>query len=114
MDSPPSPSSIDSAIAWLRKAFRPEAAAEVRVLYQLELAGERGGSLWIRVDDGRLELAEGVAPEPDVTFRLGANDFFGVLAGSENPDLLFMADRLAVDGDLSLALTLRKLFQARV
>ena len=47
-------------------------------------------------------------------FRIGAHDFFAVLAGRENPDLLFMADRLAVDGDLALALTLRKIFQTRV
>ena len=37
-------------------------------------------------------------------------DFFAVLGGSANPDLLYTADRLTVEGDLSLALKLRRLF----
>jgi putative sterol carrier protein len=108
------PCSIGAALAWLRKAFRADAAAGLHVVYQLELGGEGGGTLFIRVDDGRLELAEGSTPDPDVVFRIGAQDFFAVLDGRENPDLLFMADRLVVDGDLALALTLRKIFQTRV
>lgn len=108
------PCSIEAALGWLRKAFRPDAASGVHVVYQIELGGEEGGVFWIRVDDGRLELARGPAPSPDVVFRMTAPDFFAVLAGRENPDLLFMADRLAIDGDLGLALALRKLFQARV
>ena len=112
MQSDPEPTSIPAAIAWLRKTFRADAASGLRVVYLLDLTGERGGALSIRIDDGRLELLEGRAYVPDVIFRLGAADFFGVLAGRENPDLLFMADRLAVEGDLRLALSLRKLFQA--
>jgi len=108
------PCSIGSAVAWLRKAFRPDAAAGVRVVYQVELGGEAGGALYMRVDDGRLDVAEGRTPAPDVVFRMSAPDFFGVLGGRENPDLLFMEDRLAIDGDLALALALRRLFQARV
>ena len=112
MENSPQPTSIRAAIAWLRKAFRADAAAGVHVVYRLELAGDAGGVISIRVEDGRLEIVEGAAQPPHVTYRLQACDFFGVLAGRENPDLLFMADRLAIDGDLSLALSLRKLFQS--
>jgi predicted lipid carrier protein YhbT len=45
-----------------------------------------------------------------VIFRLSASDFFAILAGTQNPDLLFMADRLQAEGDLSLALKVRSLF----
>lgn len=107
------PDSIASATAWLRKGFRSDAAAGLRIVYAFDLKGERGGSLWVHIDDGRLEIAAGRPAEADVTFELTAADFFGVLAGSENPDLLFMADRLVVHGDLGLALKLRKIFQAR-
>lgn len=114
MESASSPCSIEAAITWLRKAFRPDASAGLCIVYQLRLSGERGGLLWIRVDDGRVELSAGTTVAPDVTLRMSAEDFYGMLAGRENADLLFMADRLIVDGDLSLALALRKLFQARV
>ncbi len=114
MESLQSPSSLGAAVEWLRKAFRAEAAADVRVAYRFELAGAGGGVLRVRVECGRLDLGEGTKEASDVTFRLSAQDFFGVLAGRENPDLLFMEERLVVEGDLSRALALRRIFQARI
>lgn len=104
------PGSVRDALEWLTKGFRPEACRGASVTYQLQLAGEGGGRFWLRIDDGRLQAREGDAPQPDVIFRLDAPDFYAILAGRENPDLLFLADRLAVEGDLSLALKLRSFF----
>jgi len=99
-------------LARLRKAFRPEAAAGERVAYQIVLSGGSPGVLWVSVRDGRLEMGEGAMPAADVTFELSSEDFLGVLDGACNPDLLFMEERIRVDGELSLALKLRKLFRA--
>ena len=114
MESLQPPCSLRAAVEWLRKAFRAEAASDLSVGYQFELTGAGGGALWVRVECGRLELGEGAKAGSDVTFRLAAQDFYGVLAGRENPDLLFMEERLVVEGDLSRALTLRRIFQARI
>lgn len=114
MESQTPPCSIRAALEWFRKAFRADAAADIHVAYQFELKGEAGGSFWVRVDAGRLDFGEGRLVDSDVVFRISASDFFGVLAGRENPDLLFMEDRLAVEGDLSRALTLRRIFPARI
>lgn len=101
---------MDGAQAWIREVFRPEAAKDVRAIYQLELTGEQACVVWARVDDGRLSLGDGRTPGPDVVFRMDSGDFFGVLAERENPDLLFMEDRIHVSGSLSLALKLRLIF----
>jgi len=106
------PTDIDEAILLLRRAFQPERAAGVLVCYLIELAGPAGGKLWVRVDGEHLLVGADAAQQPDVVVRLDAQDFFGILGGRENPDLLFMADRLVVEGDLSLALKLRSLFRA--
>ena len=103
-------SSAGGALDWLRKHFRSAAAESLEVAYQIELAGPGGGSLWARIADGRLQAGEGAAPQPDVILRMSAEDFFGVLEGTANPDLLFMDDRIEIEGDLSLALKLRSLF----
>ena len=106
------PDSIDEACSWLRKGFDAEAARDVHVAYAFELTGPEGGSLHARVDDGRLEVAPVALDVADVRFRLPARDFFAVLAGRENADLLFMSGRLEVEGDLALALKLRQLLRA--
>lgn len=106
------PQCLDEAVEWLRKSFRADAAAGEPVACRLELEGPEGGALDLRVEGGRLEVSVGEGGPPDVVFRLSAVDFFALLAGRENPDLLFMGERLVVEGDLSLALKLRKLFNA--
>ena len=73
---------------------------------------EGAGEIWMSVRDGRLETGEGQMPVADVTFELGHGDLLAVLGGASNPDLLFMDERIRVEGELSLALKLRKLFRA--
>ena len=48
-----------------------------------------------------------------MVFRLPAEDYFALLVGRENADLLYMAGRLEIDGDLALALKIRPLFRAK-
>jgi predicted lipid carrier protein YhbT len=103
-------SSAGGAVEWLRKHFRPAAAEGLEVTYQIDLTGPAGGSLWVRISAGRMQCGEGADSQPEVTLRLGATEFFGVLAGTANPDLLFMDDQIEIEGDLSLALKLRSLF----
>jgi putative sterol carrier protein len=105
------PSTIVEVVEWLRKHFDAEAARGTQASYQYHLTGPGGGRFYARVDDGRLETAEGEVGSPDVSFRLTAADFFDVLAGRRNADILFMQRRIEVEGNLSLALQARKLFQ---
>ncbi len=104
------PASLADAVEWFRKRFRPDAARDLTVSYQMELPGEGGGVLSVRVDRGGLEVSEGPMDAPDVVYRMSAADFFAILASTANPDLLYMAERIEIEGDLSLALKLRALF----
>ena len=106
------PTNLDDAIDWLRKSFDSAAASGLDVAYQFELAGADGGEFFVRVSQGRPEIGRGDAKAADVRFRLAASDYYGILAGAENADLLYMAGRLEIEGDLSLAMKLRSLFRA--
>ncbi len=108
------PATLEEAAAWLRKRFDPEASSGLQLECAFELTGPGGGRLGVRVADGRLDVAPGAAPAPGVRLRLSARDFFGVLAGRENADLLFMSGRLEIEGDHALALRLRQIFRAPV
>lgn len=110
------PTSVQEAAEWLRKRFEPDAARGVSLGVGLELAGPGGGRIGLRIADGALDVrpeAPGAGAAPDVTLRLAAADFYGVLAGRENSELLFVAGRIAIEGDPALALRLRTFFRRR-
>jgi predicted lipid carrier protein YhbT len=103
---------VTDVLDWLRRAFRADAIGDLQATYQIALTGEWGGVFWVRVDGGRLSSGEGKTPRPDVVFELDAEDFYGVIAATANPELLYMQDRIRVEGSLSLALKLRVMFLA--
>ena len=107
-----SPHSIDEAIDWLRKHFEPDPGRELNARFSFDLTGAGGGAIGMQVEAGRLTLSADPEPRPDVRLRLAAGDWFAILAGRENADLLYLAGRLEIDGDLSLAMKLRSLFRS--
>lgn len=106
------PDSPQAAADWLRKRFDAETAQGVVVVYALDLTGPGGGALSVRIDGGRVDLRAEPGPSyADARLRLAATDFYDILAGRENSELLFMADRIQIEGDLSAALRFRKFFR---
>ena len=106
------PTSIDGAIDWLRRSFRADSSRGLSAVFQFRLSGEQGGSFFIRVEGGSLEIQVGESESTQVVLQLPARDYFAILGGGENADLLYMAGRLEIEGDLSLAMKLRTLFRA--
>lgn len=109
-DPLPLPETVPQTLDWLRARARAEPVRDLRVTYQIELTGEGGGIFWVRVDGGQVSSGAGRTPRPDVLYQLAARDFFDVLAGRANPELLYMEDRIRVEGSMSLALEFRRLF----
>ena len=107
------PATLDEAVEWLRKHFCPDAAAGLRVAYELELGGAGGGVIRLVIADGRVDVALGSGGPCDVKLRLPAADYLAVLGGRANADLLYMEGKLEIDGDLALATKLRTLFRPR-
>jgi putative sterol carrier protein len=105
------PNCLDEAIDWLRKHFQPPAARGLSADFAIHLSGEGGGSILLRVRDEALEVGVAPAGHADVRLRLPSSDYFGILAGRENADLLYMAGQLEIEGDPSLAMKLRTLFR---
>ncbi len=105
------PTCLDEAIDWLRRHFQPPAARGLCADFAIELSGAGGGSILLRVRDAALEVRAAPASHADVRLRLPSSDYFGILAGRENADLLYMAGKLEIEGDLSLAMKLRTLFR---
>jgi putative sterol carrier protein len=69
-----------------------------------------GAGVWkVDVTDAGVNVTEG-ATDVDVTIRASEDTFKAIANGEQNPTTAYMTGKLKVDGDMSAALKLQKLF----
>jgi cytidylate kinase len=92
-----------------RLAQRPQIAEEAGAAYRFVITGPGGGSWWVdlTVPGGKIFASEAEAP---CTITLQAADFIDLIGGKVNPQMAFLAGKLKVGGDISLALKLGAIF----
>jgi len=92
--------------------FRPEAAKGVRVDLQFDIDGPGGGTWWVRINDGQIEVHNQPAPEkPDLYVHMSEDDFWALLRGELDPLWAYMRGRLRVKGNIQLVFRLQRLFR---
>ncbi len=89
---------VDSMIMALRSTFRPEAAGEGDVGYELRLGPI---TIHARVSDGRLEVAEGGLPGADLVIETGPA-IKALMAGEITADEAIAAGHVRLTGDPAL------------
>ena len=66
--------------------------------------------MWkVDVTDAGIEVTEG-AGDADVTIRASEETFRAIADGNQNPTTAYMTGKLKIDGDMSAAMKLQKLF----
>ena len=69
-----------------------------------------GAGVWkVDVTDAGVEVTEG-GTDADVTIRASEDTFRAIAEGKQNPTTAYMTGNLKIDGDMSAALKLQKLF----
>ncbi len=91
------------------EAVDPSKLKGASAIYQFELSGDNGGNLYITIDDGKASVVEAQHDSPNITIAMAADDFNDMLEGKLNPTSAFMAGKLKVKGDMSLAMKLQSL-----
>ena len=91
------------------ESLDPNKLKNINAVYQFDLSGDNGGIFHVSVADGTATLVESAHDHPGITISMSADDFNAVLDGRLNPTSAFMADKLKVKGDMSLALKLQGL-----
>ena len=93
----------------IKSKYNPEKMKGVTAVYQFELSGDGGGPFFIDVRDGEAEFGEGQNENPSITVAMDVNDFKQLMDGSLNAVTAFMAGKIKVKGDMSLAMKLQAL-----
>ncbi len=81
----------------------------MNAVYQFELSGDNGGVFHVKVADDSAVLEEAAHDSPNITISMAADDFDALLDGKLNATSAFMAGKLKVKGDMSLAMKLQGL-----
>ena len=69
-----------------------------------------GAGVWkVDVTDAGVNVTEG-GTDGDVTIRASEDTFRAIASGEQNPTTAYMTGKLKVNGDMSAALKLQKLF----
>src|SRR5262245_42972180 len=92
------------------EAFVPEKAAGVNALIQLHLTGEGGGDWQIKVANRQISVQEGTATSPDLGLTMDSADYVALSKGEVNPMNLFMAGKIKLQGNMTLAIKFQEMF----
>lgn len=101
---------IQEIIAKMPAAFVPEQAGDLNATIQLDLTGDGGGQWAIKIANGQIAIDERLADSPKLTLTMAASDYVALTLDEADPMSLFMAGKIKVQGDVTLALKFQQMF----
>jgi len=87
----------------------PGPAKNANAIYKLVLTGESGGTWVVRCKEP-LSISE-VDGEAECTVTMDGDTFLGIIDGSVNPQSAFLMGKMAIGGNMLLALKLAELMR---
>ena len=90
--------------------LRPDAASGLERTLQWQLTDLDPGVWAVEIKDGQGRLIPGGVAEPDTTFTTTSEIWLAIAEGREDAMKVFMAGKMKVEGDMTLALRVPELF----
>lgn len=91
----------------LPSRFKPEKAAGISVVAQVNVSGPQGGSWTITVKDQKLTVTEGVNPNAELTLKMNPTDFLDLVNDKLSAEKAFFTGKVQFKGNIAVALKLR-------
>ena len=92
-------------------AFLPEKAPGLVAVIQFKFSGVEAGDWFATIRDGKCSVEQGVSPSPKMTLSADSADYVKIFTGELDGMQAFMAGKLKLAGDLSLAMKLMTMFK---
>ncbi|XP_053227643.1 hydroxysteroid dehydrogenase-like protein 2 isoform X1 [Podarcis raffonei] len=94
----------------IKGAISDEVVKSTQGIYRFELSGEGGGTWYIDLKNNGGSIGSGEPPgKVDVVMSMSSTDFVKMFSGKLKPTLAFMSGKLAIKGDMALAIKLERL-----
>ena len=101
---------IESLIAMIPKTLPGDKAKRADTVIQLNVTGSQAGQWNVVIKDGKVNVAKGTHAAPEITVTADTADVLAVAEGKLDPTQAFMQGKAKVQGNLSEALELVKVF----
>ncbi len=102
--------SIQGFFDQLSGKLDPKKMAGMNATFQFVANGEGGGEWYVKIADGKGEIAKGKAQNPTIVLTAGAADWLDLMNGKLNGQTAFLTGKLKIQGDVTLAMKLESLF----
>ncbi|MDR1993745.1 MAG: SCP2 sterol-binding domain-containing protein [Nitrososphaerota archaeon] len=87
--------------------FKPEKAKGITTIAQFNVSGSDGGNWFIIIKNQELQITEGMATSPDLTFKLSDTDFLDLVTGKISAEKAVFTGKIQFEGNIVTALRLR-------
>jgi multimeric flavodoxin WrbA/putative sterol carrier protein len=92
--------------------FKKDAVGGLNAVYQFEISGSENFTAHLRISDGRCTYIDGPHDKPDVIIKSPSDTWLAISKGEMDGRNAFMTGKYKVEGDLSLLVKLRNLFDS--
>lgn len=92
--------------------FDPEKWGDEDALLAFEISGDNGGNWVATIEDGKLSVRDGAVDDADMTMVCSDEDLMAMVHGDLNPVSAFMAGKVRIKGNMSLAMKLQTFLTA--
>lgn len=88
--------------------FKPDKAAGIDVITQINITGPDGGDWVVSIKDKKLQVIQGTNPSATLTLRIAENDFMDIVNGRLSAEKAFFTGRIRFKGNIGVALKLKE------
>jgi putative sterol carrier protein len=91
----------------LPSRFKPEKAAGINVVAQVNISGPEGGSWTVIIKDQKMTVTEGVNPAAELTLKMSPTDFLDMVNEKLSAEKAFFTGKIQFKGNIAVALKLK-------
>jgi putative sterol carrier protein len=90
------PAETEAIFRSLPDRFRPDRAVDWGGVFHFEIDGAASAQWTVRIEDGLVQVGEGLSGEPACVVRMNEKTWIGVETGTKSPMMAFVKGRIKV------------------